>query len=38
MLRQCGLSPQIEGDLTAIAAADACGVVIAFQPPGAPLA
>jgi catechol 2,3-dioxygenase-like lactoylglutathione lyase family enzyme len=37
-LRQGALSPRIEGDLTAVAAADACGVIMAFRPTGAPLA
>jgi catechol 2,3-dioxygenase-like lactoylglutathione lyase family enzyme len=38
MLRQGGLSTQIEGDLTSVGAADACGVVIGFRPLGGPLA
>jgi catechol 2,3-dioxygenase-like lactoylglutathione lyase family enzyme len=37
-LRRGGLSPQIEGDLTSVGGADACGVVIAFRPTGVPLA
>jgi hypothetical protein len=37
-LRRGGLSPVLQGDLTTVASADACGVVIAFRPPGAPLA
>jgi len=37
-LRQGALSPRIEGDLTAVAAADACGVIIAFRQTGAALA
>ncbi len=37
-LRLGALSPQIEGELTVVAGADACGVVIGFQPTGAALA
>jgi len=38
VLRRGGLSPQLHGNRTSVGSADACGVVIAFLPVGAPLA
>jgi catechol 2,3-dioxygenase-like lactoylglutathione lyase family enzyme len=38
VLRQGGLSPQIDGDLTSVGGADACGAVIGFRPTGMLLA
>jgi catechol 2,3-dioxygenase-like lactoylglutathione lyase family enzyme len=37
VLRQDGLSPHIEGNLTSVGSAEACGVVIEFRPTEAPL-